>query len=110
MGATFLTTLRINLREKSSLFWLFCFPILLSTMFLGMFGNLEATYEITTMRFAVVADDATATRPARGSCSTRCSASRSSRRPARPTGTRRRPEQTSTTSTPAASTCATCSS
>lgn len=58
MWSTFLTTLRINLREKSSLFWLFCFPILLSTMFLGMFGNLEATYEVTTMRFAVVADDA----------------------------------------------------
>lgn len=58
MWSTFLTTLRINLREKSSLFWLFCFPILLSTMFLGMFGNLSATYEITTMRFAVVADDA----------------------------------------------------
>ncbi|WP_026645112.1 ABC transporter permease [Bifidobacterium sp. AGR2158] len=58
MGTTFLTTLRINLREKSSLFWLFCFPILLSTMFLGMFGNLDATYAITTMRFAVVADDA----------------------------------------------------
>ena len=49
--------MRINLREKSSLFWLFCFPILLSTMFLGMFGNLGATYEITTMRFAVVAND-----------------------------------------------------
>lgn len=29
MWSTFLTTLRINLREKSSLFWLFCFPILL---------------------------------------------------------------------------------
>lgn len=57
MWSTFLTTLRINLREKSSLFWLFCFPILLSTMFLGMFGNLDATYEITTMRFAVVAND-----------------------------------------------------
>ena len=57
MWSTFLTTLRINLREKSSLFWLFCFPILLSTMFLGMFGNLGATYEITTMRFAVVAND-----------------------------------------------------
>ncbi len=52
MWSTFLTTLRINLREKSSLFWLFCFPILLSTMFLGMFGNLGATYEVTTMRFA----------------------------------------------------------
>ncbi|MEE0653818.1 MAG: ABC transporter permease, partial [Bifidobacterium criceti] len=58
MWDTFLTTLRINMREKSSLFWLFCFPILLSTMFLGMFGNLGATYEITTMRFAVVTDDA----------------------------------------------------
>ncbi|PKV03687.1 ABC transporter permease [Bifidobacterium pseudolongum] len=58
MWSTFLTTLRINLREKSSLFWLFCFPILLSTMFLGMFGNLDATYEITTMRFAVVTDAA----------------------------------------------------
>ena len=57
MWSTFLTTLRINLREKSSLFWLFCFPILHSTMFLGMFGNLGATYEITTMRFAVVAND-----------------------------------------------------
>lgn len=57
MWSTFLATLRINLREKSSLFWLFCFPILLSTMFLGMFGNLGATYEITTMRFAVVAND-----------------------------------------------------
>lgn len=56
MWSTFLTTLRTNLREKSSLFWLFCFPILLSTMFLGMFGNLDAGYEITTMRFAVVAD------------------------------------------------------
>ncbi len=56
MWSTFLTTLRINLREKSSLFWLFCFPILLSTMFLGMFGNLGATYEVTTMRFAMVAN------------------------------------------------------
>lgn len=56
MWSTFLTTLRINLREKSSLFWLFCFPILFSTMFLGMFGNLGATYEVTTMRFAMVAN------------------------------------------------------
>lgn len=57
MWSTFLTAMRVNLREKSSLFWLFCFPILLSTMFLGMFGNLSATYTITTMDFAVVADD-----------------------------------------------------
>ena len=56
MWSTFLNTLRVNLREKSSVFWLFCFPIILSTMFMGMFGNIGEVYEIHTMRFAVVAD------------------------------------------------------
>ncbi len=56
MWSTFLNTMRVNLREKSSLFWLFCFPIILSTMFMGMFGNIGEVYEIPTMRFAVVAD------------------------------------------------------
>ncbi|KOA55004.1 ABC transporter permease [Bifidobacterium animalis] len=56
MWSTFLNTMRVNLREKSSLFWLFCFPIILSTMFMGMFGNIGEVYEIHTMRFAVVAD------------------------------------------------------
>lgn len=57
MWSTFLNTMRVNLREKSSLFWLFCFPIILSTMFMGMFGNIGEVYEIHTMRFAVVADE-----------------------------------------------------
>lgn len=56
MWSTFLNTMRVNLREKSSLFWLFCFPIILSTMFMGMFGNIGEVYEIHTMRFAVVSD------------------------------------------------------
>lgn len=56
MWSTFLNTMRVNLREKSSVFWLFCFPIILSTMFMGMFGNIGEVYEIHTMRFAVVAD------------------------------------------------------
>ena len=56
MWSTFLNTMRVNLREKSSVFWLFCFPISLSTMFMGMFGNIGEVYEIHTMRFAVVAD------------------------------------------------------
>ena len=30
MWSTFLNTMRVNLREKSSVFWLFCFPIILS--------------------------------------------------------------------------------
>ncbi len=41
MWSTFLNTMRVNLREKSSVFWLFCFPIILSTMFMGMFGNIS---------------------------------------------------------------------
>ena len=56
MWSTFLNTMRVNLREKSSVFWLFCFPIILSTMFMGMFGNIGEVYEIHTMSFAVVAD------------------------------------------------------
>lgn len=56
MWSTFLNTMRVNLREKSSVFWLFCFPIILSTMFMGMFGNIGEVYEIHTIRFAVVAD------------------------------------------------------
>ena len=56
MWSTFLNTMRVNLREKSSVCWLFCFPIILSTMFMGMFGNIGEVYEIHTMRFAVVAD------------------------------------------------------
>ena len=56
MWSTFLNTMRVNLREKSSVFWIFCFPIILSTMFMGMFGNIGEVYEIHTMRFAVVAD------------------------------------------------------
>lgn len=58
MWTTFLTTIKVSLREKSSLFWLFCFPIILSSMFMGMFGNLEQGYQLTTLRFAVVADKA----------------------------------------------------
>lgn len=56
MWSTFRTVLRVNLREKSGLFWLFCFPILLSSMFLGLFTNLEKAYEIYTLDMAVVAD------------------------------------------------------
>nr|WP_238548624.1 ABC transporter permease [Bifidobacterium gallicum] len=58
--------LKVNLRAKSAVFWLFCFPIVLSTMFLGMFSNLGEAYRINTMRFVVVTDqafcDATAAR------------------------------------------------
>ncbi len=56
MWNTVLTTLRINLREKSSLFWLFSFPILLSTIILGMFGNLSATYEVTVRTRRALSD------------------------------------------------------
>ncbi|KFI65630.1 ABC transporter permease [Bifidobacterium cuniculi] len=57
MWTTFLNSLKVSLREKSAVFWLFCFPIILSTMFMGMFGNISQSYDLLTMKFAVVADD-----------------------------------------------------
>ncbi|KFI69303.1 putative ABC transporter, permease [Bifidobacterium magnum] len=58
MWTTFITTLKINLRAKSAVFWMFCFPIVLSTMFMGMFGNLDKQYHVEPMRFAAVTDHA----------------------------------------------------
>lgn len=40
MLQTLLVNLKLHFREKSQLFWLFAFPIILATMFNGMFGNI----------------------------------------------------------------------
>ena len=56
MWTTFLITLKTNLRQKTALFWMFVFPIVLATMFNGMFGNLADTYRIASVPVAVVED------------------------------------------------------
>ncbi|NMM97843.1 ABC transporter permease [Bifidobacterium olomucense] len=56
MWTTFIVTLKANLRDKSSLFWLIVFPIALATMFNGVFGNLDQAMSITPVSVAVVKD------------------------------------------------------
>lgn len=46
MLQTLLINLKLHFREKSQLFWLFAFPIILATMFNGMFGNIAESYEL----------------------------------------------------------------
>lgn len=56
MWSTFVMTLKTNLRNRSALFWLIVFPLVLSTLFAGMFGNLADSYEIKPIAMAVVED------------------------------------------------------
>ena len=57
MLQTLLVNLKLHFREKSSLFWLFAFPIILATMFNGMFGNIAESYELRTIDVVVVDND-----------------------------------------------------
>jgi hypothetical protein len=56
MWTTFITTLKVSLRDKMQMFWLFAFPLVLATMFYGMFSGLEEGYNITPVNLGVVAD------------------------------------------------------
>lgn len=58
MWSTFLAMTRISLREKTGLFWMFCFPIILATLLQGVFGNMDEANVIDSMPVAVVRDDA----------------------------------------------------
>ena len=46
MWTTFLVALKANLRNRSALFWMTVFPIVLATMFNGLFGGLAEAYEL----------------------------------------------------------------
>lgn len=58
MWSTFLAMTRISLREKTGLFWLFCFPIILATLLQGVFGDMDKANAIDPVPVAVVRDDA----------------------------------------------------
>ncbi|WP_416174247.1 MAG: ABC transporter permease [Bifidobacterium crudilactis] len=55
MWTTVKTTIKVNLREKSNVFWLFAFPLILSSLFFGMFSGLGGD-DIAPQRMAVVQD------------------------------------------------------
>lgn len=58
MFSTLLMQLRVMLRQPSGLFWALMFPLLLGTMFNGMFNNLDKVYTVQTVQVAVVEDNA----------------------------------------------------
>ena len=56
MWSTFLAMMRINLREKSGIFWMLCFPIILATLLQGVFGDISESNTIEALPVAVVQD------------------------------------------------------
>ena len=56
MWNTFKAMLLINLREKSGLFWLVCFPVLLAALVQGVFGGIDSHNVIDPVPVAVVRD------------------------------------------------------
>ena len=56
MWTTFLVALKANLRNRSALFWMTVFPIVLATMFNGLFGGLAEAYELKPVPMAVIED------------------------------------------------------
>lgn len=99
MGTLFASTLRALVREKSLFIWSLAFPILMATIFMFMFANLDGAMEFDPVPTGVVADEAWDTSPfsavaealgkgATISCWT-CAASPMGRRPHRPSSTAR---------------------
>ncbi|NEG70112.1 ABC transporter permease [Bifidobacterium choloepi] len=56
MFQSFLVTLRTQLRTPSLLFWSVAFPVILATMFHGMFGDFGSFYNLRPLNAIVVAD------------------------------------------------------
>ena len=57
MGTLFASTLRALVREKSLFIWSLAFPILMATIFMFMFANLDESTAFEAVPTAVVADD-----------------------------------------------------
>ena len=58
MGTLFASTLRALVREKSLFIWSLAFPILMATIFMFMFANLDGAMEFDPVPTGVVTDEA----------------------------------------------------
>lgn len=58
MGTLFASTLRALVREKSLFIWSLAFPVLMATIFMFMFANLDGAMEFDPVPTGVVADEA----------------------------------------------------
>ena len=56
MWNTFVVTLKSSVREKSALFWMVAFPLILATLFNAMFSKIADSYTMDTLNVAVVED------------------------------------------------------
>ncbi|KFI50332.1 ABC transporter permease [Bifidobacterium callitrichos] len=56
MWTTFVTTLKTNLHDKASMFWLIVFPLALATLFNMMFADLGSQYELKAVPLVTVHD------------------------------------------------------
>jgi hypothetical protein len=56
MLTTFITTLKVLTRSPAVVLWAVAFPLVLSTLFHMMFGNLDAAYKLEPIRVVIVND------------------------------------------------------
>ena len=57
MLMTFITTLKVLVRDRSVLMWAVAFPLVLSTLFVAMFSNLDEMYQLDPIAVVVVQDE-----------------------------------------------------
>jgi ABC-type multidrug transport system permease subunit len=56
MLTTFITTIKVLVRESSVLMWAIAFPLILSTLFYAMFSNLDEAYKLEPIAVVIVND------------------------------------------------------
>jgi len=56
MRNTFIYTLRALMREKQIIIWVFVFPLVLATIFVSMFSNIDKSYSFDPIPTAIVKD------------------------------------------------------
>lgn len=56
MKMTFITTLKVLVRDRSVMLWTIAFPLVLTTLFVFMFSNLDETYRLKPIPVVIVAD------------------------------------------------------
>lgn len=66
MLSTFLASLKMQLRNFSGIFWVLVFPIILSTLFNAMFGNLSEAYTMQRLEVVVATDAGWSGHPSAG--------------------------------------------
>lgn len=57
MWITFVTTIKVLIRDKTVLMWAIAFPLVLTTLFYAMFSNLDENYKLDPFDVIIVEDE-----------------------------------------------------